>query len=125
MAELGRRSLSIAVLAAVGLLLVLALWGGLGGGAASPRIVEGWATPDASGTAVSLHDSPDGGPGEGYIVAGAWWKGVDGVQHDGADLPTCIGIDPASSTHVRLGLVTVRSPDGSRWDQVTWLECLE
>lgn len=124
MTEPRRRTSTIAVVGAVGLLLVMALWVGSGGGAASPRIVEGWATPNASGTAISLHDPSDGGPGEGYIVAGAWWQGVDGVQHDGAVLPTCIGTDTASSTHVRLGLVTVASPDGARWDQVTWLECL-
>lgn len=117
--------MTIAAFAALGLLLVLSLWDGWGGDAAAPRIVEGWATLNVSGTTISLHDSRDGGPGEGYIVAGAWWQGVDGVQHDGADLPTCIGTDTASSIHVRLGLVTVASPDGARWDQVTWLECLE
>jgi hypothetical protein len=125
MTELGRRTTIIAALAAVGLLVVLAPWDGWGDDAASPRIVEGWATPNAAGTAISLHDSRDGGPGEGYIVAGARWRGVDGLDHDGADLPTCVGNDTASSTHVRLGLVTVDSPEGARWDQVTWLECLE
>jgi hypothetical protein len=125
MTEIGRRKTIIAVVAVVGLLVVLALWGGWGGGVASPRMVEGWATPNAAGTAISLRDSRDGGPGEGYIVAGARWRGVDGVEHEGADLPTCVGIDTASSTHVRLGLVTVESPEGARWDQVVWLECLE
>jgi hypothetical protein len=125
MTELGRRMATIALVAAVALLLVIALLAALGGRAASPRFVEGWAMPNASGTAISLHDSQDGGPGEGYIIAGARWQSVDGVQHDGADLPTCIGTDTASLTHVRLGLVTVESPDSARWDQVTWLECLE
>jgi hypothetical protein len=125
MTELRRRRSTIVAVAAVGLLLVLALWDGWRGDVASPRIVEGWATPNGSGTAVSLHDSRHGGPGEGYVVAGAWWRGVDGATHDGADLPTCIGTDTTSSTHVRLGLVTVESPDGARWEQVTWLECLE
>jgi hypothetical protein len=125
MTEIGRRGAIIAAVAVVGLLVVLALWDGWGGGAASPRIVEGWATPNAAGTAISLHDSRDGSPGEGYIVAGARWRGIDGVEHEGADLPTCVGTDTASSTHVRLGLVTVESPEGARWDQVAWLECLE
>jgi hypothetical protein len=125
MTEIGRRRAIIAAVAAVGLLVVLALWDGWGGGAASPRIVEGWATPNAAGTAISLHDSRDGGPGEGYIVAGARWRGIDGVEHEGADLPTCVGTDTASSTHVRLGLVRVESPEGATWDQVAWLECLE
>lgn len=123
--ELGRRPLTIAAVAAMGLLLVLALWVGWGGGPASPRIVEGWATPNAAGTAISLHDSRDGGPGEGYVAAGARWQGVDGAQHDGAELPTRIGTDTASSIHVRLGLVTVESPDGARWDQVSWFGCWE
>jgi hypothetical protein len=125
--ELGRRPLTIAAVAAMGLLLVLALWVGWGGGPASPRIVEGWATPNAAGTAISLHDSRDGGPGECYVAAGArWqgvdgarWQGVDGAQHDGAELPTRIGTATASSIHVRLGLVTVESPEGARWDQVS------
>jgi hypothetical protein len=125
MTELGRRTTISAAVAVGGILVVLALWDGWGGGAASPRIVEGWATPNAAGTAISLHDSRDSGPGEGYTVAGARWRGVDGVDHEGADLPTCVGTDTASSTHVRLGLVTVESSEGARWDQVVWLECLE
>lgn len=121
----GRRSTIVATAAALGLLVALALWAGWAGGAVSPRTVEGWAMPNASGTAISLHDSPEGGPGEGYIIAGAQWRGIDNSWHDGADIPTCVGTDMSSFTHVRLGLVTVETPDGLTWEQVAWLECLE
>lgn len=124
MTGLARRRAILAVVVVLGLALVLVLMAGWGR-AASPRLVEGWAMPNHSGTAISLHDSPDGGPGEGYVVAGAWWQDVDGTVHDGADLPTCIGSDTTSRTHVRLGLVTVTSSEGGWWDHVTWVECLE
>jgi hypothetical protein len=119
-----RRTATIATAAVVGL-LVIVLWTVWGGGPASPQAIEGWAVPNAEGTAISLHDAPDGTPGEGYIIAGAWWRGVDGVWHDGADVPTCIGTDTTALTHVRLGVVKVQNQDGMAWNQVAWLECLE
>ena len=53
--------------------------------AATADVVEGWATPNASGTAISLHDSNDTRAGNGYVVAGASWAGRDGMWHNGAD----------------------------------------
>lgn len=81
--------------------------------------------PNAAGTAVSLHGSPDAAAGEGYLIAGAQWRDINDVWHDGADIPSCVGTDSSSRTHVRLGFVTVETPDGGTRDQVTWLECLE
>ena len=92
--------------------------------AVAPRVVEGWAMPNASGTAISLHQSDTGGPGEGYIVAGASWVGVDDVWHSGAQSPTCIGDDPSSTTAVRLSAVSVALEDGTREDHVVHLRCL-
>ena len=106
-------------------LLTLPFWGAWNDGGASPGVVTGWAMPNATGTAISLHGSPEGGPGEGYIIAGAEWQGIENEWHDGADLPTCVGTDTDSFTHVSLGLVTVEMPDGGTREQVTWLECLE
>ena len=121
-----RRFVTITVTAvAVGLLAVLALWARWSGDAVSPRIVEGWAMPNASGTAVSLHQSPEDTSGEGYVIAGARWRGIDNVWHEGSDIPTCVGNDTGSFSHVMLGLITVETPDGGVWDQVTWLECVD
>src|SRR5690606_25791400 len=94
-------------------------------GPATPRVVSGWAMPNEAGTRISLHQAPQEAPGEGHVIAGAQWTGVDGLTHEGDDLPTCVGTDPSSSTRVQLGLVTVETPDGGVRDQVSWLECLE
>lgn len=121
-----RRPTTIAISVALGLLLVLAVSRAWSGSAVSPHVVEGWAMPtNAAGTAVSLHASPDAAAGEGYLIAGAQWRDIDDVWHDGADIPSCVGTDSSSRTHVRLGFVTVETPDGGTRDQVTWLECLE
>jgi hypothetical protein len=118
------RAAIIAAAVALGLAGALYLWGG-DSRATSPRSVEGWAMPDASGTAVSLHDSPTAEWGEGYIIAGASWRGTDNLWHQGDKGPTCVGTDTTSLTHVRLGVVTVGTPEGTRWERVAWLECLE
>jgi hypothetical protein len=90
---------------------------------AIPEIVEGWAMPNASGSAISLHRSDAELNGNGFIVAGARWVGPDNVWHDGGSLPTCIGTDTASLTPVRLGIVHVESENAS-WQHVVWLRCL-
>jgi len=93
---------------------------------ATPDVVEGWAAPNATGTAISLHESTDTRDGTGYIIAGASWSGPDNVWHDGADGPTCVGTDTSAKMHVQLGIVDVRPGQdgvvgGSR---VVWLRCL-
>jgi hypothetical protein len=92
----------------------------------TPDVIEGWAMPNASGTAISLHDSDDTREGSGYIVAGAWWADRDGVWHEGADGPTCIGTDTTVRTRVRLGIVDVEADEqGIGGPRVMWLRCLE
>lgn len=95
--------------------------------AATPRVIEGWAMPNIAGTAISLHASAsvtDENSGDGFIVAGASWAGPDGVWHDGTDLPTCIGTDPGSFTHVRLGVIDVRGGEAPSGPRIVWLRCL-
>ena len=119
----GRRHTTGAVVAAGAL---GALAGGLlwpQGSEVTPRTVEGWATATVDGTQISLYADAQGGPGEGYLVADARW--TDGeVEHHG-EPPTCIGTDRSARTRVELGLVTVESSDGARWDHVVRLRCLD
>ncbi|EHR63742.1 hypothetical protein [Saccharomonospora cyanea] len=91
---------------------------------AVPEAVEGWAMPNAKGTAISLHASADDPAGEGYVIAGARWAGVDGSWHGGGGGPTCVGTDTGAKTHVRLGVVDVDT-GGASWRHVVWLRCLE
>jgi len=116
------------VAVAVGVVVagVFGLWGFTTRHSATPDVVEGWAMPNGHGTAIALHDSDDDREGTGYIVAGASWTGRDGVWHDGADGPTCIGTDTSTKTHVRLGIVDVK-PDGEGdgGPRVVWLRCLD
>ena len=121
----GRRAITTASAVVAAIVLALSLWAGWNGDGASTHVVTGWAVPNAAGTAISLHDAPEGGPGEGYVIAGAEWKAAGSGWHDGADIPTCVGTDTGSLTPVRLGLVTVETPDGGTREQATWLECLE
>jgi hypothetical protein len=102
------------------------VWGFTTRHSATADVVEGWAMPNASGTAISLHDSNDTRAGSGYIVAGASWADRDGVWHDGTDGPTCIGTDTAAKTHVRLGIVDVDAgQEGVGGPRVVWLRCLD
>lgn len=81
--------------------------------------------PNGSGTAIALYDSNDTRDGTSYIVVGASWAGRDGVWHDGADGPTCIGTDTTTKTSVRLGIVDVEAGlDGIGGPRVAWLRCL-
>ncbi len=91
---------------------------------ADPVVVEGWATPSSSGTAIGLSAEP-GGEEDGYVIVGAIWS--DGASwHEGTDLPTCIGDDPTVSTRVRMGVVPVNNGQDrpSPADTVVWIECL-
>lgn len=81
--------------------------------------------PNASGTAIALHNSDDSRDGS-YIIVGASWAGRDNVWHDGTDGPTCVGIDTAVKTRVRLGIVDVEAhQEGVGGPRVVWLRCLE
>lgn len=104
---------------------VFGVWGFTTRHSATADVVEGWAMPNASGTAISLHDSDDTRDGSGYVVAGASWAGRDGVWHEGSDGPTCIGTDTAAKTRVRLGIVDVEVDDeGVGGTLVVWIRCL-
>jgi hypothetical protein len=82
--------------------------------------------PNATGTAISLFDSNDTRPGNGYVIAGVWWSDRDNVWHDGADRPTCVGTDTAVKVHLQLGVVEVKTDAGGvGGPRVVWLRCLE
>jgi hypothetical protein len=113
---------------AVGVIVAAAfgVWGFTTRHTASADVVEGWAMPNASGTAISLHDSNDTREGNGYLVAGASWADRDGVWHGGSAGPTCVGTDTTTKTHVRLGIVDVTADEeGIGGPRVVWLRCLD
>jgi hypothetical protein len=117
-----RRQLVAAALVS-GLVVAAGAWW-VGSGPVEPETVEGWASPNASGSAIGFAESPTASSHEGYIVAGAWWMGPEGSIHQGDYVPTCIGTDTAVKTHVELGIVEVRTEEGVGWKQVVWLRCL-
>lgn len=81
--------------------------------------------PNATGTAIRLHDSDDTRDGNGYVVTGVLWAGRDDVWHEGTDGPTCVGTDTTAKTRVRLGIVDVAPGDeGIGGSRVVWLRCL-
>lgn len=110
---------------AVGIVAVLAFgtWSFITRHTVTPDVVEGWAMPNWTGTAISLHDSDDTRDGNGYIIAGARWAGRDNLWHDGADGPTCVGTDTSVKTHVQMGIVDVEGEDAG-WAHVVWLRCV-
>ncbi|MCG8554864.1 MAG: hypothetical protein MJD61_06190, partial [Proteobacteria bacterium] len=81
---------------------------------------------DHEGAAIGF-EQDGSNTGEGYVVAGARWRGFDGTWHDGRDPetghPTCL--EPQSSgQRVRLGVVDARSGEGPSGPVVAWLQCL-
>jgi hypothetical protein len=85
------------------------------------NVVEGTTTAvNADGSAIGL--THDGEAGEGYVVAGATWRGLDGSWSD--QFPTCL--EPSSSgQRVRLGVFEAPPPGGAPGRPVVvWLECL-
>ncbi|OQO92626.1 hypothetical protein B1813_10690 [Saccharomonospora piscinae] len=93
---------------------------------ATPEVVEGWAGPNDTGTAISVHTSEDATDGNSYLIAGADWAGRDDVWHDGSVGPSCVGTDPSTRVRVRLGIVNVTPVEGGIGGQVVaWLRCLD
>ncbi len=118
--KLGRHTVTAAVAAVA--VAITATW--LLNRDVRPSIVEGWAWPDSAGTTIWLTETPDGNSkGDGFILSGARWSGLDHVLHDGASGPTCVGTDTTAATHVELGVVDVRT-DGMSWRHAVWLRCL-
>lgn len=120
----GVRATALVTAVGMGLLVLGATWAGARLLPASPRVIVGWAKPNAAGSAKSLHESPDAALGDGYVIAGAMWRAGDGPWHEGASSPTCVGTDTAAMTQVRLGVVTVAMPESGTREQVAWLQCL-
>lgn len=89
-----------------------------------PRTIHGWARPSSEGAAIGLFSSPEGGEGEGYIIAGARWSDGGGAWHDGATGPTCVGTNVQAIAEVELGVIEVQDDDGGSWSHVVWLRCL-
>jgi hypothetical protein len=112
----------IAAAVASGLVVAGGAWW-IGSGSTTPDVIGGWAMPNASGSAIGLASSPTEQRREGYIVAGASWEGRDNLLHLGSEVPTCIGTDTATTTHVHLGIVKVNS-DLASWTHVIWVRCL-
>lgn len=119
------RVLILVVAAGATAVVLAAIWAGLRLAPVTPRVVAGWAQPNAAGTVIGLIDSPDDEGGESYVIAGADWREGTGTWNSGAISPTCVGTDTQALTHVRLGLVTVEIQEGSTREQVVWLECLD
>lgn len=120
----GVRATALVTAVGMGLLVLGATWAGARLLPASPRVIVGWAQPNAAGSAMSLHESPDAALGDGYVIAGAMWRAGDGPWHEGGSSPTCVGTDTAAMTQVRLGVVTVAMPESGTREQVAWLQCL-
>ena len=101
----------------------LVTWAVVSSGDPEPQVLEGYTTAvNADGTAIGLSEQ-SGGAGEGYVIAGATWRGVGGAWHD--TFPTCL--EPQSSgNRVRLGILqTEPTEDGPGRPVVVWLQCLD
>ncbi len=104
---------------------VLVIWGlsALRGpsGSAQLQVVEGYSNgTNNDGTAIGIAKEP-GGPGEGYIIAGAEWREFGGPWHDAGTPPSLA--QPRTGQKVRLGVVDVEWQGSSR-PVVAWLEVL-
>ena len=91
-------------------------------GGARVRVVEGYAFADVDGTAIGF-STQQGGPGDGYVIAGANWRQQNQPWHD--SFPTCV--QPlVENQRVRLGIIRAR-PVGEAPGRsvVVWLECLD
>ncbi|MFD0204349.1 MULTISPECIES: hypothetical protein [Saccharothrix] len=119
------RRLVVPVAAGVVAAVAFGVWSFTTRHSATPDVVEGWAMPNTTGTAISLHDSNDTREGNGYEIAGAWWADGDNAWHAGGG-PTCVGTDTAVKTRVRLGIVDVQAGgEGVDGPRVVWLRCLD
>lgn len=123
--KLNRRELVAGIATGLVVALVMGALMMIDADTATPRSIEGWAMPNANGTKISLHESPDHEQGEGYGIAGAMWADPAGPWRRWEEGPTCIGTDTSSMTHVELHVVTVQSDDLGTRPQVVSLRCLE
>lgn len=90
----------------------------------TPYIVEGYAHgTNYDGTAMGVSKEL-GGPGEGYVIAGAMWREFGGSWHlDG--VPPSLA-QPNTDQKVRLGIVYVKpTQEAFGGPVVAWFEVLE
>jgi hypothetical protein len=90
----------------------------------TPYIVEGYSHgTNSDGTAIGVSKEL-GGPGEGYVIAGAMWREFDGSWHQGGTPPSLA--QPNTGQKVRLGVVYVKpTQDKPGGPVVAWIEVLE
>jgi hypothetical protein len=91
----------------------------------TPYIVEGYSNgANYDCTAIGVSKEP-GGPGEGYVIAGAaTWREFDGPWHLDGTPPSLA--QPNTGQKVRLGVVYVKpTQDKPGGPVVAWIEVLE
>jgi len=113
----------VAVLAVAVVVLTAFAWTARRDDGPAIRTVQGWASVNDSGTAISLHPAP-GEAGDGYIIAGARSIESSGQSTDGGVTPSCVGDDPSVMSQVELRVVDVIDTDGTGWTHVVSLTCL-
>jgi hypothetical protein len=88
-----------------------------------PYIVEGYSHgTNYDGTAMGVSKEL-GGPGEGYVIAGAIWREFGGPWHDGGTPPSLA--QPNTGQKVRLGVVYVKPiQEALGGAVVAWIEVL-
>jgi hypothetical protein len=89
----------------------------------TPHIVEGYSNgANSDGTAIGVSKEP-GGPGEGYVIAGAMWREFGGSWHQGGTPPSLA--QPNTGQKVRLGVVYVKpTQEAFGGPVVAWIEVL-
>lgn len=112
---------------AIGALAVLgfsSLWGVPSLLGVRPCIVEGYSNgANYDGTAIGVSKEL-GGPGEGYVIAGAKWREFGGSWHDSGTPPSLA--QPNTGQKVRLGVVYVKpTQEAFGGPVVAWIEVLE
>jgi hypothetical protein len=108
---------------ALAMLGFISLWG-MPFLSVTPYVVEGYSNgANYDGTAIGV--SKDlGGPGEGYVIAGARWREFDGPWHDSGTPPSLA--QPNTGQKVRLGIMYVKpTQDKPGGLVVAWIEVLE
>jgi hypothetical protein len=111
---------------AIGALAVLgfsSLWGVPSLLGVRPCIVEGYSNgANYDCTAIGVSKDP-GGPGEGYVIAGAMWREFGGPWHQGGTPPSLA--QPNTGQKVRLGVVNVKpTQEALGGPVVAWVEVL-
>jgi hypothetical protein len=90
------------------------------------KFIEGYASVNGNGDAIGFRLNRDNVPEEGYSIAGADWRGLDGIYHTWETSGySCLNpLD--KDKRVRLGIIEIMPSDkfGGR-NKVVSLECLD